>query len=130
MAVTACKREVRRKLLRKTSNQVLKISTYQLSQSVKVMVTDEYHVFGHRLEGLLIHVDGERDGIMLCASRHIYSKIIRIKVVHVRNRRLRLVERTPTVDDFQSCDAPIPEGPVDHRQPAENLCVLYHETHT
>ena len=28
------------------------------------------------------------------------------------------------------CDAPIPGSPVDHRQPAKNLCVSYHETHT
>ena len=28
------------------------------------------------------------------------------------------------------CDAPFPGGPVDHRQPAENLCISYHETHT
>ena len=28
------------------------------------------------------------------------------------------------------CDAPFPGSPVDHRQPAENLCVSYHETHT
>ena len=28
------------------------------------------------------------------------------------------------------CDAPFPRGHVDHRKPAENLCVLYHETHT
>ena len=28
------------------------------------------------------------------------------------------------------CDAPNPGGPVDHRQPVENLCVSYHETHT
>ena len=63
-----CKRDVRRKLLCKSCNQVLKISTYQLSRSVKIMVTQEKLVFGHRLEGLLIHVDGERDGILLCTS--------------------------------------------------------------
>ena len=102
MALTACKREVRRKLLRKTSNQVLKISTYQLGRSVKVMVTDEHPIFGHRLEGLLIQVDEETDGILICASRHKYSEIIGIKVVHVRNRRLHLVKGAPTVDDFQS----------------------------
>ena len=31
---------------------------------------------------------------------------------------------------YSACDAPNPGGPVDHRQPAENPCVLYHETHT
>ena len=61
----ACKREVRRKLLRKTSNQVLKTSTYQLCRLVKVMVTDEHPVFDNQLEGLLIHVDGEQDGILV-----------------------------------------------------------------
>ena len=95
MAVRTCKRKVRRKLLRRTSNQVLKISTYQLSQLVKVMITNKHPVFGHRLEGLLIHVDGERDGILLCASRHRYSEIIGIK-------RLCLVEGAPAVDDLQS----------------------------
>ena len=66
------------------------------------MVTNEHPAFDHRLEGLLIHVDGERDGILLCVSRHRYSEIIRIEVVHVCNRRLCLVEGAPTVDDFQS----------------------------
>ena len=63
---------------------------------------DEHPFFGYRLEGLLIHVDGEHDGILLCASCHRYSKIIRIEVAHVRDKRLRLVEGAPTVDDFQS----------------------------
>ena len=98
----ACKIEVRRKLLRKTSKQVLKISTYQLSRSVKVMVTDEHPVFGHRLEGLLINVDGELYGILLYASHHLYSKIIGIEVADVRNRRLCLVEGALMVNDFHS----------------------------
>ena len=98
----AYQRKVRRKLLRKTSNQVLKISTYQLSQSVKVIIMDKHLVFGHRLEGLLIHVDGERDGILLCVSHHKYSKIIGTKVTHMCNWRLCLVEGAPTVDDLRS----------------------------
>ena len=61
----ACKREVRRKLLRKTSNQVLETSTYQLSRLVKVMVTDKHPVFDNQLEGPLIHVDEEQDGILV-----------------------------------------------------------------
>ena len=28
------------------------------------------------------------------------------------------------------CDTLFPRGPVDHRQPVENLCVSYPETHT
>ena len=102
MTFTACKREVRRKLLHKTSNRVLKISTYQLNRSLKVMVTNEHLVFSHRQEGLLIHVDEEYDGILLCASRHKYSEIIGIEVTHVRNRRLHLVEGASAIDDFQS----------------------------
>ena len=98
----ASKRKVRRKLLRRTSNQVLKISTYQLNRSVKVMIMDKHPVFGHRLEGLLIHVDGEHDGILLCVSRHKFSEIIGIEVAHMSNRRLRLVEGAPTVDDLHS----------------------------
>ena len=33
-----------------------------------------------------------------------------------------------SVESF--CEAPISGGPIDHRQPTENLCVSYHETHT
>ena len=32
--------------------------------------------------------------------------------------------------NYSICDALIPGCPVDHRQPAENLRVSYHETHT
>ena len=39
------------------------------------------------------------------------------------------IEDKPKYIDHR-CDAPNPEGPVDHRQHAENLCVSYHETHT
>ena len=102
MAVKACKRKVRRKLLCRTSNQVVKIGTYQLSRSVKVMITDKHPVLNHRLEGLLIHVDKEWDGILLCASRHRYSEIIGIEVAQMPNRRLGLVERASTVDDLPS----------------------------
>ena len=66
------------------------------------MVTDKHLVLGHRLEGLLIHVDGERDGILLYASRHSCSEIIRIEVVHMCNRRLHLVEGAPAMDDLPS----------------------------
>ena len=103
MIVIACKRgEVRRKLLCKTSNQVLKINTYQLSRSVKVMVMDEHPVFGHRLEGCLIHVDGKMDGILLYTSHHGYSEIIGTEVAHVCNLRLDPVEGPPAVDDFHN----------------------------
>ena len=102
MAITTYKREVIRKLLHKTNNQVLKISTYQLSRSIKVMVADEHSFFNHRLEGLLIYVDKERDGILLFTSCHKYLEIIGIEVAHVRYRRLCLVEGAPAVDDFQS----------------------------
>ena len=30
----------------------------------------------------------------------------------------------------QKCDVPKPEGPVTTRQPIENFCVSYYETHT
>ena len=30
----------------------------------------------------------------------------------------------------RKCDASFPGGPIDHHQPAENLCVSYHEIHT
>ena len=95
-----CKRKVRRKLLSRTSNQGLKISTYHLSRLLKVMIIDKHPVFGHQLEGLLIHVDGERDGILLYASRHKYSEIIWIEVAHMRNHRLRLVKGAPVVDNL------------------------------
>ena len=39
-------------------------------------------VLGYRLDNLLIHVNGKRDGILICVSRHRYSKIIRIEVEH------------------------------------------------
>ena len=66
------------------------------------MFTDERPIFGHRLEGLLIHVNGELDGILLYASHHRYSEIIGIEVAYVRNQRLQLVEGALAVDDFQS----------------------------
>ena len=66
------------------------------------MITNKHPVFGHRLEGLFIHVDGEWDSILLCASHHRYLEIIGIEVAHMRNGRLRLVKGAPAVDDLLS----------------------------
>ena len=66
------------------------------------MVTYEHPVLGHRLESLLAQVDREKKGILLCASRYRYSKVIRIEVAHVHNRTLRLVKGAPAVDDLSS----------------------------
>ena len=37
-----------------------------------------------------------------------------------------LYENDSIFDKFECClcDAPFPKGPVDHRQPAENLCLI------
>ena len=103
MVVTAWKREgVKIKLKHKSNNQVLKIKTYQLSQLVKVVITDEHPVFGRALEGLPIQVAGERDGILLSTSRRWHPKKSRVEVAHVLNRKLPLVEGALMVDDFLS----------------------------
>ena len=50
---------------------------------------------------------------------HVFLKVFSMKNVMRFGKKGKL-----------SCDAPFPRGPVDHRQPTENLCVSYHETHT
>ena len=69
---------------------------------MKVVIADKYPVFGHAFAGLAIHVVGKQDGILLNTSRHRHSEKSRVEVVHVRNRRLSLVERAPIVNDFPS----------------------------
>ena len=48
--------------------------------------------------------------------------------------QLKSIELTELVPNWLirliKCDAPFPGGPVDHRQPAENLCASYRETHS
>ena len=103
MTVTAWKREdVRRKSQHKINNQVLNIETYQLNRLVKVVIADEHPIFGLALEGLLVHVAGKRDGILLSTSSHRHPEKSGVEVVHVRERRLPLVEGAPTVNDLPS----------------------------
>ena len=40
--------------------------------------------------------------MVYCSARSTTSKVSGIEVVHVRNQRLRLVERASAVDDLQS----------------------------
>ena len=62
--------------------------------------TNEHPVFGHVLEGLPIQVAGKRDGILLSMSHRRHLKKSGIKVTHVRDQRLPLVEGALMVDDF------------------------------
>ena len=101
MAITAWKKEgVRRKSQHKINNQVLKIKTYQISRLVKVVIADGHPVFDHALEGLPLHVAGERDRILLNTSHYRHPEKGKVKVAHVRDRRLPLVQGAPTVNDL------------------------------
>ena len=84
IAVTACKRrDVRIKSQHKTHVHVLKVKRYQLFRFVKVVIADEYPVFGQALEGLSIQIAGEGDGVILSTSHHRYSEKSGVEVAHV-----------------------------------------------
>ena len=99
--MTAYKRGyVSKKSQHKTHVHVLKVKTYKLSRLVKVMVADEHPVFGHALEGLLIQITRELEGVLLNKIHHWYWKKSGVDVAHVCDERRPLVKGALTVNDF------------------------------
>ena len=56
------------------------------------MVAHIHPVLSHALVGPLIKVDGEGDGVFLPASHRRYVETVRVKIEHVHDRRVPLVE--------------------------------------
>ena len=66
------------------------------------MVVHVHPVLDHRLVGSLIQADGEGDGVFLFTSHIRYAKAVRVKIAHVLDGRVPLVEGPPIVNECPS----------------------------
>ena len=56
-------------------------------------------ILGHALVGPLIQVDEEGDGVFLHTSHHRNAEAVGVKIAHVRDGKVPLVEGPPVVNE-------------------------------
>ena len=89
---------IRRKYNIKTNSQTLEVQPYQFGNLIKVMVAHIHLVLSNELVGPLIQVDGVGNVVFLPMSHRWYAEVVRVKIRHVRDRRVPLVEGPPVVN--------------------------------
>ena len=63
------------------------------------MVAHVHSILGHALVGLIVQIAGEGNGVLFLKRHHRYAMDGGVKVAHVSNRSIPLVEGAPMVDD-------------------------------
>ena len=78
---------------------MVEVQPYQFSRLVEVVVADVHAIFSHPLEGLFVHQAREEDRVLFGTSNHHHSEKNGVKIAHVGDGGVSLVEGNPTVNN-------------------------------